>query len=217
MERRPQAADLVSERAGGFLRRVDGCLDDEQLARHGEEFFEREDEVLAVVYESERERDVELPRRARVEVVDGRATVLDVEREHFAHERGLTYEVALRVNADDARRAATLQLDRVEARVAAYVEHAPAREVFGQTGAHLLPGRSMKPRAELVNACFDFLSRHLYVSTNFLVCRGRDKPCPYSFAKHSRFQPTRNRSASGVEPRSSNQQTCCATMSSLSV
>src|SRR5205085_8856398 len=142
-----------------------------------------EDEVLAVVNESERERDVELPRRARVEVVDGRATVLDVEREHFAHERGLTYEVALRVNADDARCAATLQLDCVEARVATDIEHAPAREVFGQADAHLLPGRSrvldrladgalglghnpaaqvnaVEPRAELVNAGQDFLSRH---------------------------------------------------------
>src|SRR5436305_1381735 len=112
------------------------------LARDGEEFFEREHEVLAVVYESERERDVELPRRARVEVVDGRAPVLDVEREHFANERGLTYEVALRVNTDDARCAATLQLDCVEARVATDIEHAPAREVFGQADPDLLPRRS---------------------------------------------------------------------------
>ena len=75
-----------------------------------------------------------------VEPLPDRAHIVDVElgeldiviAERFAREPGLREIALVAVDAEHARRAAALHLDRIEAGVAADVEHALARKILRQ-------------------------------------------------------------------------------------
>src|SRR3954452_3036592 len=73
MQRLPDLAERLNERLGRFFRRDDGGLDDQELVRHIVKPLEREDEVLEVINEAQRERDIEPANRSRIEVVNGKA------------------------------------------------------------------------------------------------------------------------------------------------
>ena len=67
------------------------------------------------------------------DVVDGQMAELDVEPGHLGGEAGLRKVVVVEIDAEHARGAAPLHLDRVEAAIAADVEHALAAEI-GRNG-----------------------------------------------------------------------------------
>jgi hypothetical protein len=89
---------------------------------------EREERVAEVVEDAHEEDDVEaLPERR--DVVDAHPDELDLGAGDLGREARLRQVAVVGVDADDARRAAPLHLDRVEAGVAPDVEHGLAPEI----------------------------------------------------------------------------------------
>src|SRR5256885_1175872 len=97
--------------------------------------------MLAVINEPEPERHIELSHRERIEIVHRHAPIFDIDFQQLSHELRLSNQISLRVDAQHARRAATLHLDRIEASVAADIKNGLAAEVFWQSSLNKLPGR----------------------------------------------------------------------------
>ena len=89
---------------------------------------ERQQRVAQVVEHAHEEHEVEALAQ-RADVVDGQLAELDVEPGDLGGEAGLGQVVVVEVDAEHALGAAPLHLDRVEAAVAADVEHGLAGEV----------------------------------------------------------------------------------------
>ena len=90
---------------------------------------EREQRVAQVVEHAHEDHEVE-PLAERADVIDRELGELDVvEAERLGREPRLREIAVVAVDAEHPRRAAPLHLDRVEARVAADVEHGLAGEV----------------------------------------------------------------------------------------
>src|SRR6185369_15574835 len=97
--------------------------------------------MLAVINQSQRQRDIELSHRKRVKIVDRLAFVFDVESEHIADKLSLADQITLRIETQYASSATPFHFDRIEARVTSHVEHGLTREVRRHSNFHFLPGR----------------------------------------------------------------------------
>src|SRR5262249_726088 len=102
----------------------------------------RQDEMLAVIDETERQRNVELPKLARIEIVNREAPVIDVDSENVAHEVSLPNQLALRIDSQHAPGAAALHFERIETGTGADTQSALAGEIFREADLDRLPGRS---------------------------------------------------------------------------
>ena len=104
-------------------------LEDQQVVRDVlVDQVEREQRMAQVVEHAHEEHDVE-PLAERADVVDGQLAELDVEPVDLGGEARLRQIVLVGVDAEHARGAAALHLHRVEAGVAADVEHGLAAQI----------------------------------------------------------------------------------------
>ena len=89
---------------------------------------ERQQRMAQVIEHAHEEHEVE-PLAERADVVDRQLAELDVEPVDLGGEAGLREIVLVEIDAEHALGAAPLHLDRVEAAVAADIEHGLAGQV----------------------------------------------------------------------------------------
>src|SRR6185437_5090923 len=97
-------------------------------------------EMLQMVNEAERERDIEHANGFRIEIVNRKPAKLEIESQHFSDKKRLPDMLALTVDAEDAARAAAFRFNAIKPAVATNVEQAFACQVGRQTLLDHFPG-----------------------------------------------------------------------------
>src|SRR5438477_7110996 len=78
-----------------FFRRIDRGLKHKQVARYQKQFLERQHQMLTVIDQAERQRDVKLSQFEWIEIIDRQPAIIDLQSEHLAYEHCLTDQVTL--------------------------------------------------------------------------------------------------------------------------
>lgn len=135
MQASPFERHIVRHAILGQDRRVDN----EQFIGDCEQDLHRQQQVLAMVQEPERQRDIEGPYCRRAYVVDVHLLVLNIEIENSFHELRLHDFVALCIDPQHPGRMSALGFNGKKAGVAANVEHTLAGEISRKAAAKHLP------------------------------------------------------------------------------
>src|ERR1043166_1937899 len=94
------SAHRIDKRLRHFPWRIDCCFKNQESARDQKELLQRQHQVLAVVNQTERQRDIELAQFAWVDIVNRHALVSDIKSQNFLNKISLANEFTWRVDSD---------------------------------------------------------------------------------------------------------------------
>src|ERR1043166_269104 len=136
------SAHRIDKRLRHFPWRIDCCFKNQESARDQKELLQRQHQVLAVVNQTERQRDIELAQFAWVDIVNRHALVSDIKSQNFLNKISLANEFTLRVDSEHPFRTTPFHFDGIEARVAADIENALSGKIIREMNSYFFPGWS---------------------------------------------------------------------------